>query len=72
MVEPRVRKLNQSAIRPEGEYVLYWLRWNRRTESDHALAFAAALANRLNLPLLVFESLGFTDGRRSKSCYRSS
>jgi deoxyribodipyrimidine photo-lyase len=60
-VEQRIRQIDDSAVRPEGEYVLYWLRWNRRTESNHALAFAVGLANRLNLPLLVFESLDCTD-----------
>ncbi len=37
--------------------MLYWCRWNHRVESNHALAFSAALANRLGLPLLCFESL---------------
>jgi deoxyribodipyrimidine photo-lyase len=60
-VDQRIRKLNEAAARPGGAYVLYWLRWNRRTESNHALAFAADLANRLKLPLLVFESLDCTD-----------
>lgn len=60
-MEPRVHKLNEREVRPDGEYVLYWLRWNRRAESNHALAFAAGLANRLNLPLLVLESLGSRD-----------
>jgi len=60
-VEQRVRKLNRSDVRLDGEYVLYWLRWNRRVESNHALAFAAELANRLNLPLLVVEPLDCED-----------
>ncbi|SPE32609.1 Deoxyribodipyrimidine photo-lyase type II [Candidatus Sulfopaludibacter sp. SbA6] len=57
MVEQRVRKLNDSQVRPGGRYVLYWLRYNRRTEANYALQFAACLANRLELPLLVFEGL---------------
>jgi deoxyribodipyrimidine photo-lyase len=56
-VEQRVRKVNDAGIRPGGRYVVYWLRYNRRVESNHALAFAAGLANRLALPLLVFETL---------------
>jgi deoxyribodipyrimidine photo-lyase len=32
------------------------MRWNRRAEANHALAFAASAANHLGLPLLVFES----------------
>ena len=51
MLEPRIRKLNQLEPRSDGEYVLYWMRWNRRAESNHALAYAAALSNRLKLPL---------------------
>jgi deoxyribodipyrimidine photo-lyase len=56
-VEQRVRKLNQATARPGGQYVLYWLRYNRRATSNHALAFAVSTANRLGLPLLTFESL---------------
>jgi deoxyribodipyrimidine photo-lyase len=56
-VEQRVRKINDAGVRPGGRYVLYWLRYNRRAEANHALAFAAQLANRLELPLLVFETL---------------
>jgi deoxyribodipyrimidine photo-lyase len=32
------------------------MRWNRRAEANHALAFAVTTANRLGLPLLVFET----------------
>jgi deoxyribodipyrimidine photo-lyase len=56
-VEQRVRKLNSAAVRANGRYVLYWCRWNRRADANHALAFAAGLANRINLPLLYLESL---------------
>jgi len=56
-VEERLRSLENSAIRPAGRYVLYWRRWNRRAEANHAMLFAADLANRLDRPLLVFESL---------------
>jgi deoxyribodipyrimidine photo-lyase len=54
-MEPRVRKLNDLPPRP-ADHVLYWMRWNRRAEANHALAFAAGTANRLGLPLLVYES----------------
>jgi deoxyribodipyrimidine photo-lyase len=54
-MESRVRKLND--LPPQaGDHVLYWMRWNRRAEANHALAFAAGTANRLGLPLLVYES----------------
>jgi deoxyribodipyrimidine photo-lyase len=57
-VEARVRQLKQAEIRKGGKYVLYWCRWNRRVDSNHALAFAAGMANRLELPVLFFEALG--------------
>lgn len=55
MMEPRIRKLNDLPPR-RADRVLYWMRWNRRAEANHALAFAAATANRLGLPLLVCET----------------
>jgi deoxyribodipyrimidine photo-lyase len=56
-MEQRVRKLNDAAVRANGRYVLYWCRWNRRVDSNHALAYAAGLANQLELPLLFLERL---------------
>ena len=56
-MEERVRKIGPACVRAEGEYVLYWIRANRRVESNHALQFAAELANRLQKPLLCYESL---------------
>jgi len=55
-MQDRVRKLN-SAPPAAGEYVLYHARRNRRAESNHALEFAASLANEGAVPLLVYESL---------------
>jgi deoxyribodipyrimidine photo-lyase len=60
-MEPYVRKLNDGAVRPGGEYVLYWIRAARRVESNPSLVFAAGLANSLGLPLLAFESLPDND-----------
>ncbi len=40
-----------------GEYILYWAQMNRRVESNHALAFAAELANERGLPVLFYEGL---------------
>lgn len=40
-----------------GDYVLYLPRANRRAESNHALEFAAGLANELDVPLVCYESL---------------
>lgn len=36
---------------------MYWTGANRRVESNHALAYAAQLANELKLPLLYYEPL---------------
>jgi deoxyribodipyrimidine photo-lyase len=59
-VEERVRKIEPAGERTDGEYVLYWIRANRRVGSNHALQFAAGLANRLQKPLLCYESLPCT------------
>lgn len=53
----RVRKLNQGEWRQGAKYVLYWAQMNRRVQSNHALAFAADLANEHGLPLLFYEGL---------------
>jgi deoxyribodipyrimidine photo-lyase len=58
MDEP-LRKLNGLPFRQPARYVLYWSRWNRRADSNHALLFAADLTDRLELPLLFLETLGF-------------
>ena len=55
-MQERIRRLNQAGARRAGRHVVYWMRWNRRAEANHALAFAAGTANRLELPLVVFES----------------
>jgi deoxyribodipyrimidine photo-lyase len=56
-MDERVRALNQEPVRQYGRYVLYWCRWNRRVESNHALLYAAEVANRMNLPLVCLERL---------------
>ena len=56
-MEERVRKLNDAPVRADGRYVLHWCRWNRRADANHALAFAAGLANQLARPLLYLENL---------------
>lgn len=53
----RVRKLNQASFREGARYVLYWPQMNRRVDSNHALAYAAQMANQSSLPLLVYESV---------------
>ena len=57
VMDERVRALNHEPVRQGGRYVLYWCRWNRRVASNHALLYAAQMANRLNLPLVCLERL---------------
>src|SRR5689334_4952389 len=52
----RVRRLNDAPLQP-ANYILYWAQMNRRADSNHALAYAAGLANEARLPLLVYEGL---------------
>jgi deoxyribodipyrimidine photo-lyase len=59
-MEGRVRALNSEPVRPGGRYVLYRADRNRRVRENHALAFAAAMANGLDRPLLVYESLPYS------------
>ena len=54
-MDQRVRLLNDAPVAPRGGYILYWCRWNRRVEANHALAYACGLANRMNLPLVVYQ-----------------
>ncbi len=56
----RVRKLNEEPVKQDGEYVLYWAQRNRRVDSNHALLYAAALANERGLPVLTYEGLTCT------------
>ncbi len=53
----RIQLLNQRDFRADAEYVLYWSQMNRRVTSNHALQFAAELANERDLPLLVYEAI---------------
>lgn len=53
----RVRRLNEAPFREQAKYVLYWSQMNRRTSSNHGLAYAADLANERGMPLLFYEGL---------------
>jgi deoxyribodipyrimidine photo-lyase len=53
----RIRLLNSASPRQSAGYVLYWAQMNRRAAKNHALAYAAEIANANNLPLLVYEGL---------------
>jgi deoxyribodipyrimidine photo-lyase len=53
----RIRTLNQAPVRPDGDFVLYWITTTRRVHSSFALERAVWWANELNLPLVVLEAL---------------
>ena len=53
----RVRPLNEGAVSPGGDYVLYWMVATRRPFDSFALERAVAWAHRLSRPLLVLEPL---------------
>lgn len=53
----RISKLNSAPDRPDRQFVLYWAQMNRRVETNHALLYAAELANLHRLPLLYYEGL---------------
>ena len=55
--ELRVRAGNSSSVRPDGEYVLYWMTANRRTRWNYSLERAVEWAKGLKKPLVVFEPL---------------
>lgn len=54
----RVFKQNQHDPNPAGRYVLYWMQMNRRLTYNYALDYAVAWANKLGLPLLIYEAIG--------------
>lgn len=53
----RIRQAGSAPPNLKSRYVLYWMRANRRVENNHALNFAAELANRYGKPLLCVERL---------------
>lgn len=55
----RVSALNKLPV-ARGDYVLYWMQQSQRAACNHALEYALARANELELPLLV--TFGLTDG----------
>jgi deoxyribodipyrimidine photo-lyase len=54
----RIHKLNDYDF-TDGNYVLYWMHLSHRVQYNHALVYAASLADSLKLPLVVF--FGLTD-----------
>ena len=60
VIQPeRIRQLNDLPLRPDGDYVLYWMQASQRHVSNHALEFAVDSANEQGLPLVVV--FGLTD-----------
>jgi deoxyribodipyrimidine photo-lyase len=53
----RLRDENDRPIRPDGDFVLYWMVAARRTRASFALDRALAWAARLKRPLVVLEAL---------------
>ncbi|MGE0708122.1 MAG: deoxyribodipyrimidine photolyase [Planctomycetota bacterium] len=53
----RLRDLNAAPLRPERDYVLYWMTAARRTRWSHALDHALAACRALGRPLLILEAL---------------
>ena len=53
----RIHTLNDTPIRSDGSYILYWMVSNRRTKWNFALQRASLLSKKLNKPLLIFEAL---------------
>ena len=50
-------KRNDKDPNLEGDYILYWMQINRRTQYNYALEYAVALANKYDKPLLIYESV---------------
>jgi len=53
----RVQSVNEAPLRPDGDYVLYWMTSYRRTRHNFALQRAVELAVELGKPVLVLEAL---------------
>jgi len=55
--EIRIRSANDADVRPDGDYVLYWMTSQRRRLANFGLQRAMERAADLGRPLLVFEAL---------------
>jgi deoxyribodipyrimidine photo-lyase len=52
-----VWRANEAPLRPDGEFVLYWMIANRRLSLNFALDQATGLARELDKPLVILEAL---------------
>src|SRR5574337_446068 len=55
--DTRIQRCNEAPLRPQGQYVLYWMTAFRRLGWNFSLQRAAELATQWNKPLLVLEAL---------------
>ncbi len=53
----RLRPVNDAPVRPDGDFVLYWMTAFRRTGWNYSLQRAAEWATELQKPLVVLEAL---------------
>ena len=56
-LDHRIVMCNGRSEQTDGEYVLYWMAFNRRPENNFSLQFAVDKAIALNKPLLILETL---------------
>ncbi|MDZ7363706.1 MAG: deoxyribodipyrimidine photo-lyase [candidate division KSB1 bacterium] len=56
-MQKRLVTLRHEMPRANARYVLYWMQIHRRAYQNQALNFALAQANKLDLPLVVYEGL---------------
>ena len=57
--EARISSLNDSPVREDGDFVLYWMQRSQRAKFNHALEYAVQRANALGLPVVCY--FGITD-----------
>jgi len=55
--QPRLRRLNDAAVRADGRYVLCWLQQALRARDNPVIDAAVLLGNDLGLPVLVYHGL---------------
>ncbi len=56
-MQKRIVLLRHGEPRSNARYVLYWMQIQRRAYQNQALNFAITQANKLNLPVVVYEGL---------------
>ena len=53
----RIRSVNQSPVKADSDYVLYWMIANRRAQWNYSLSRAVEWSEELGKPLLIVEAL---------------